>query len=134
LDLVGTALLLSPCHVSAHFFSLVLLCLQYLFSVFSSQDASASTLRTTSSFGAAHAMFASRVNKGESSSSTDGAASGGAGSTSWTKHQGCINGIQAMAKNAKGQVTKFSTCGLDGKVVVWNVEELKHLNPATALY
>lgn len=93
------------------------------------QDAGAGAARASSSaFGAAHAMFAARVTKG--------VGGGGAGESAeaglWTKHQGAITCVQAMARNAKGSVTKFSTSGLDGRVIIWDLTALKHL-PAAAL-
>lgn len=94
------------------------------------QDAGAGAARASSSaFGAAHAMFAARVSKGV------GGGAGGAGESSeaglWTKHQGAITCMRAMTRNAKGAVTKFSTSGLDGRVIIWDLTALKHLPAAT---
>ena len=38
-------------------------------------------------------------------------------------HKNAITGIQAMDWNGES-CTQFSTCGLDGRVVVWHVEAI----------
>ena len=91
------------------------------------QDTGASSARASSSaFGAAHAMFTSRVTKGA------GAGDGGGETGPWTKHQGAITCLKALAVTAKGAVSRFSTSGSDGRLVIWDVATLKHL-PAAAL-
>ena len=80
------------------------------------------TLTSASSFGAAMASFSSRVGKGESASESSTAAG-----ALWTKHQGAITCVQAVARAPSGAVTAFSTSGLDGRVVVWNVSALAHV-------
>lgn len=68
------------------------------------------------------ASFSSRVGKGESASESSTAAG-----ALWTKHQGAITCVQAVARAPSGAVTAFSTSGLDGRVVVWNVSALAHV-------
>lgn len=86
------------------------------------QDAGgARSLASSSSFGAAMASFSSRVGKGESASESSSAGA------LWTKHQGAITCVQAVARAPSGAVTAFSTSGLDGRVVVWNVAALAHV-------
>jgi len=75
-------------------------------------------------------MFAARVTKGVSSPGGAGEAAGDSGD--WRKHQGAITCIQAMARTPGGDVSKFSTSGVDGRLVIWNVAEMRHL-PAVAL-
>ena len=82
----------------------------------------ARALTSSSSFGAAMASFSSRVSKGESAADSSSAAS-----ALWTKHQGAITCLQAMARAPSGAVTSFSTSGLDGRVVVWTLADLRHL-------
>jgi actin related protein 2/3 complex subunit 1A/1B len=75
-------------------------------------------------------MFAARVTKGVTSPGGVGEAAGDSGD--WRKHQGAITCIQAMARSPCGDVSKFSTSGVDGRLVIWNVAEMRHL-PAAAL-
>jgi len=65
-----------------------------------------------SGFNAARNMWASKVNRGQNSNKNDGK------SKLWTKHVNCINCIRPYSSD------KFSTSGLDGKIVVWNTSSL----------
>jgi actin related protein 2/3 complex subunit 1A/1B len=68
-----------------------------------------------SSFGAARAMFAAKVNKGQDSGA------GGQGKIA-TKHQAPIVGLCSYRDGSGAQA--FSSVGLDGRVVVWEVSTL----------
>ena len=58
---------------------------------------------------AARNMFQSKVDMGTTENET----------TLTTQHQNSINSLQAFAA-AGGKVSKFSSTGVDGKVVIWN--------------
>lgn len=77
------------------------------------QEAGAAGSRASSSFGNARAMFAAKVNLGQSSPVEV--------SGEWMKHQGAITCLQAYAASAGGKVEKFSASGNDGRIVVWQV-------------
>ncbi|RHY05155.1 hypothetical protein DYB28_002201 [Aphanomyces astaci] len=65
-------------------------------------------------------LWDSKVSRGQSAEAT----SGDKGAL-WTKHENTITSIQVLKKAASnGHVTEFSTSGLDGRVVTWNVNSL----------
>jgi len=63
-----------------------------------------------SSTAAARNMFQSKVDMGTAENET----------TLTTQHQNAINTLQIFAASG-GRVSKFSTTGVDGKVIIWNV-------------
>lgn len=42
-------------------------------------------------------------------------------------HDNCINCILPLAKQRKSSVTRFSTSGLDGKIVTWDLQNQEDL-------
>jgi len=72
----------------------------------------------TSGWAAARAAFASKVNKGQ--------AAGSGAEEAWTKHANAITCLQAYrAAATRAPATRaFSSSGLDGRVVVWDLVEL----------
>lgn len=83
-----------------------------------------------SSFGSARALFAAKVDRGigQAGGATDGSAAGEA-SGEWTKHQASITFIQPYRRsvNDKQVLTAFSTSGIDGRVVVWDLLKIPHV-------
>lgn len=103
-------------------------------------------LASVSAFGSARALFASKVTKGisESSSgvtsglSTSGSGGGGpvsgvTGEESWMTHHGPVTWVAPYAAGrTAGTVATFSTSGLDGRVAIFTVPELgEHVNAAS---
>lgn len=43
-------------------------------------------------------------------------------------HENCINSIVPLKKGGKSTNTRFSTSGLDGKVVIWDLENQEDLS------
>ncbi|ETV78178.1 hypothetical protein, variant 1 [Aphanomyces astaci] len=73
-----------------------------------------------SEFNNVRKLWDSKVSRGQSAEAT----SGDKGAL-WTKHENTITSIQVLKKAASnGHVTEFSTSGLDGRVVTWNVNSL----------
>ncbi|CAN0016064.1 unnamed protein product [Ectocarpus sp. 4 AP-2014] len=72
---------------------------------------------TVSSMSAARAMFQAKTTRGQASS-------GGAGKDLWTQHANAIVGIESMGRAGDPTCSKLSTCGLDGRLVVWEIPTL----------
>ncbi|CAM9288697.1 unnamed protein product [Ascophyllum nodosum] len=70
-----------------------------------------------SSMASARAMFQAKTTRGQT-------ASGGAGQDLWTQHANSIVGMESMGHAEDPTCSKFSTCGLDGRIVVWDVPTL----------
>ena len=72
--------------------------------------------KKSSNSAAARNIFQSKTARGQ-----DAAAQG---DKLMTRHENCITCIQNLSPNA-AQCTKFSTSGLDGRVVVWDLQALR---------
>lgn len=71
----------------------------------------------TSSMATARAMFQAKTTRGQTSS-------GGAGKDLWTQHANAIVGMEGMGRAGDATCLKLSTCGLDGRIVVWEIPTL----------
>lgn len=69
-------------------------------------------------FGAARDMWASKTDKGQ------GAGATASDNALWTKHTNVITDIQPYSSVGSFPVDAFSTSGLDGRIVVWQVDPL----------
>jgi len=69
--------------------------------------------KASSSFGAARAMFAAKASKG-TATATDGKV--------WTKHQAAITSMQVYSPPGAPR-SAFSTSGIDGRVVMWDLRK-----------
>lgn len=83
------------------------------------EKATAATKSTgaVSSMASARAMFQAKALRGQASS-------GGAGKDLWTQHANAIVGMESMGGAGDATCSKLSTCGLDGRLVVWEVPTL----------
>jgi actin related protein 2/3 complex subunit 1A/1B len=91
------------------------------------QEAKSAAKASGSAFSAARGMFSDAVNKG----SVAGAAADEKkvpSAATWTKHIGCITSIGTDPKAA----TKFSTAGIDGRVVAWDLSKMSNLSNSLA--
>lgn len=79
-----------------------------------------------SSFAGAKAMFAAKVDKGMTASEAEAVTT-----ALWTKHQGAIMSLQRYSAPAGATVSSFSTGGVDGRIVVWDLKKLAHIKPAS---
>jgi actin related protein 2/3 complex subunit 1A/1B len=77
----------------------------------------AATTTKTNKFSAARSMWASKVNRGQSGDASK------KDDKLWTKHTNAITCIKPYSQNGGGAV-KFSTSGLDGNIVVWDLKTL----------
>ena len=64
------------------------------------------------------ALWANKVHKGQESSKDDSA-------VLWTKHTNTIVDIKPFGDTVYAKLDSFSTCGLDGNVVVWVGKDFK---------
>lgn len=76
-----------------------------------SKSAAKTVVKQASAMSSARSMFESKVSRaGADVVSKD---------SLWTKHEGAITGVQVV----KGKT--FSSCGLDGRIVLWDMDALK---------
>ena len=72
-----------------------------------------------SGFSNARSMWANRTNKGQTTSASDKA-------SVWTKHSNSILDLKPYGDTQwTTAVDAFSSCGMDGRVVVWRLRDLK---------
>lgn len=65
--------------------------------------------------------FRSADSRGASSSAPGGGAGGSGATELTTVHQNTITKVKAFETSAEGEVTRFSTSGVDGRLVIWTV-------------
>eukprot|EP00752_Nemacystus_decipiens_P010415 g9282.t1 len=70
-----------------------------------------------SSMSAARAMFQAKTTRGQTSA-------GGAGKDLWTQHANAIVGVEKMGRAGDPTCSKLSSCGLDGRLVIWEIPTL----------
>jgi hypothetical protein len=64
-------------------------------------------------------MFSARTRLGESSAAAD------TGDVPLTKHRGAVNSVFPVSVSFP--ITKFSTAGVDGRVITWSVADAADL-------
>ena len=79
------------------------------------EDAEAKTEKRDSGFGAARAMFESKVSRGGGGGSGGGA---GASKELWTRHENTIMDITHLGNGV------LSSSSVDGRLVIWRMQEL----------